>query len=239
MTLPKAILFDLDETLVEYPPKLTSWRLILEEFASRMPGRDIDTMMSWLSTYTDWYWADPERNRVARCNMAEARAEIAGALLGEFGVPDDGLAVEIGHTLNHRRNSGAVLYAGAVETLEALSERGVRMALITNGHSAVQREKIVRFDIGHHFGHIQIESEFGIGKPDERVYRHVLAQLDVDAADSWMVGDNLEWDVTAPQRVGIRGIWFDPLGVGLPVDGTARPDRIIRRLSELLVEEKS
>jgi putative hydrolase of the HAD superfamily len=49
-----------------------------------------------------------------------------------------------------------------------------------------------------------------------------------------MVGDNLEWEVAAPQRLGIHAIWHDGYGTGLPPDCPVRPDRIIRRLSELL-----
>ena len=50
-----------------------------------------------------------------------------------------------------------------------------------------------------------------------------------------MVGDNLEWEVVSPQRLGIHAIWHDGYGVGLPADSPIRPDRIIRRLSELLL----
>jgi putative hydrolase of the HAD superfamily len=50
-----------------------------------------------------------------------------------------------------------------------------------------------------------------------------------------MVGDNLEWEIVAPQRLGIYAIWHDGYGVGLPSDCPIRPDRIICRLSELLL----
>jgi putative hydrolase of the HAD superfamily len=48
-----------------------------------------------------------------------------------------------------------------------------------------------------------------------------------------MVGDNLEWDVAAPQRLGIYGIWVDRGGAGIPPGNGVRPDRIVRSLSEL------
>jgi len=232
--LPKAILFDLDETIVEYPTTRESWHSILEEFQEELQGNEIAKMVDWLSAYTDWYWSDPDRNSRSRLDMATARAEIAAAALVEYAIADDGLSTRIGHMLNHRRNSGATLYEGALETIVALGRRGVKIALVTNGHSTVQREKIVRFELGDHFAHIQIESEFGFGKPDERVFRHVLKMLDVDAADAWMVGDNLEWDVRGPQRVGIYSIWFDPRLTGLPAETDILPDRIIHRLSELI-----
>jgi putative hydrolase of the HAD superfamily len=61
-----------------------------------------------------------------------------------------------------------------------------------------------------------------------------MEALRVKPHETWMVGDNLEWEVAAPQRLGIFAIWHDALGRGLPPGTTIRPDRIIRSLSELL-----
>ena len=43
------------------------------------------------------------------------------------------------------------------------------------------------------------------GKPDESVYRPVRDALKARPSEAWLVGDNLEWDVAAPQRLGQRG----------------------------------
>ena len=97
-----------------------------------------------------------------------------------------------------------------------------------------QRGKISRFSLAPFFEWILVEGEFGAGKPDERVYRHVLDGLGVAPGEAWMVGDHLEWDVAAPQRLGVTGIWVDTAGLGLPGSSPVRPDRIIRALPELL-----
>jgi putative hydrolase of the HAD superfamily len=44
-----------------------------------------------------------------------------------------------------------------------------------------------------------------------------------------------EWEIVAPQRFGIYAIWHEGYDVGLPRNSPIRPDRIIRRLSELLL----
>jgi putative hydrolase of the HAD superfamily len=88
-----------------------------------------------------------------------------------------------------------------------------------------KRAKVIRFALEHRFDHIQIEGEHGFGKPEERAYSHAMEVLGVGPRETWMVGDNLEWEIVAPQRLG---------GLGLPHDSPIRPDRIIRRLSELL-----
>ena len=232
--MPKAILFDLDDTLLEYESVLDSWRATLSAFATELPAANIDEAVRWIGEYSDWYWRDPERNRQGRLDMTAARTAVATAFLREFRLGDDHLAARIGFALNARREAEVRLYQDAQETLTELHRRGVTLALITNGHSTPQREKIERFALGAYFAHVQIEGEFGFGKPDERVYRHVLDRLAVDAAQAWMIGDNLEWDVAGPQRLGIHGIWFNPLDKSLPVGNATRPDRTIRRLSELL-----
>jgi putative hydrolase of the HAD superfamily len=84
------------------------------------------------------------------------------------------------------------------------------------------------------FDYVLIEEEFGAGKPDPRVYLQALDQLHVAPGEAWMVGDHLEWDVAAPQQLGIFGIWHDFAGTGLPSPCTITPDRIIQTLIELL-----
>jgi putative hydrolase of the HAD superfamily len=125
------------------------------------------------------------------------------------------------------------LFPDAHATIDRLRGAGVRLALVTNGPSHTQRAKVARFELEHRFDHIQIEGEFGKGKPEPEVYVHALERLGVPAGESWMIGDNVEWEVAAPQRLGMRGIWYNPHGLGLPPDSAVRPDRILSRLSQI------
>ena len=111
----------------------------------------------------------------------------------------------------------------------------MRLALVTNGPSATQRAKIERFALAPFFQHIQIEGELGFGKPEDQAYLHAMETLGVRPDQTWMIGDNLEWEVAAPQRLGIHAIWFDGFSRGLPQDATIRPDRIIQAHHQLLV----
>jgi putative hydrolase of the HAD superfamily len=47
------------------------------------------------------------------------------------------------------------------------------------------------------------------------------------------VGDNLEWDVAAPQALGAYGIWVDVRRGGLLAGAAVRPDRVIHAIREL------
>jgi len=78
--------------------------------------------------------------------------------------------------------------------------------------------KIERFGLEPIFDAILIEGELGFGKPDPRVYELALTRLGQSRAETWMVGDHLEWDVAAPQQLGIYGIWVDAQSKGRPAE---------------------
>ncbi len=108
--------------------------------------------------------------------------------------------------------------------------------MVTNGDARHQRRKIERHVfVEWFFDVIVVEGEMGVGKPEEVVYRYALSKLGVRPEDAWMVGDNLEWDVLTPQRLGLRGVWVDAPGEGLPKSSSrGSPHRIIRVFPELL-----
>ena len=173
-----------------------------------------------------------------------ARREIVGgarAQLTSEGQPV--FAPEIGARLADRfttyRDEQMHVFPGALETIDAIRAAGVRLALITNGDGPGQRAKVERFDLARRFDHIQIEGEAGFGKPEARAYHHAMAALEAGAHETWIVGDNLEWEVAAPQRLGLHAVWCDQMGAGLPAGSTVKPDRIIRALPELLSDPRS
>jgi putative hydrolase of the HAD superfamily len=146
----------------------------------------------------------------------------------------EGLIERLADRFTAYRNEQMRLFPDAHEVVDQFRSRGVRLALVTNGAADDQRAKIDRFDLLRRFDHIQIEGEHGFGKPEERAYRHAMQALGVTAGETWMVGDNLEWEVRAPQALGIHAIWYDSVGEGLPAESDVRPDRIIRSLLELM-----
>jgi putative hydrolase of the HAD superfamily len=235
MAPPKAIFLDLDDTLIfsnGLPEQ--AWNVVLAGFAGRVAAHGIAEIHDAVTAAARWFWSDPARHRVGRLDILVARRTIVGAAFEALGIDDDELASELADEFNAHRKRETRLHPGVHETLEALADRGLKLALVTNGAGKPQREKIERFDLGDRFDHILIEGEFGVGKPEPRVYEFLMDLFGVGADETWMVGDNLEWEVAAPQRLGIRGIWCNPLGARLPADKGIRPDHVIGGVPELL-----
>jgi len=233
--LPRALLLDLDDTIVSLTSSGTRcWEDLCRRFAPRIEGVAPERLQAAVQSVAHWFWSDAERHRRGRLDLFGARRKIVQRAFSELGIESAALADELADAFTVEREAAIEMFPDALATLQALRARVQRLALVTNGDAAFQRAKVARFQLAPLFDHIQIEGEFGIGKPDERVYRHVVERLAVAPSEAWMVGDNLEWDVAAPQRVGLTGVWLDADGTGLPAGATVRPDRVIRTLAELV-----
>lgn len=231
----EALLLDLDDTILDNAAGLeVAWGAVARAVASEVGDVSDAEVLAQLRASSEWFWADDERHRWGRLDMPGSRRAVIDHVFAAFGHPSSPAAAELTALYSHLRDAALAPFPGALEALGRLRAKAPALGLVTNGAAAPQRAKIERFDLAHRFHHIQIEGEFGQGKPELAVYRHALERLDVAPGEAWMVGDNYEWEVVAPQQLGMCGIWYDPFGAGVPAHATAQPTRIIKRLSELV-----
>ena len=232
--LPDGILFDMDNTVLDFSGAMhRAWRKVCEAVVGTLDGLTVEALLIALNEHRRWYFDDAERHRRGRLQPDVALVELCEGALVRAGSSDTSAGKEMARLFKELRVESIRPYPGALETLTKLRGSGVKLALVTNGSAEIQRAKIERWDLERYFDHVQVEEEFGAGKPEPIVYRHALERLGVDASGAWMVGDNLEWEVAAPQRLGIVGIWVDAAGNGLPEDSDVTPDRIVRSITEL------
>ena len=242
LPLPRAMLIDMDDTILSaYGRPDQAWRKISEEFADELAPLPPEHVAAAIRDSARAFWAAAEP--VWRLKLTEARQEVVKGGFALLAAADkatlsNDLAIRIADRFTAFRDEEMFVFPGAHDAIDALKTLGVKLALVTNGGADTQRAKIERFELSHRFDHIQIEGEHGFGKPEERAYLHAMQALGVTASETWMIGDNLEWEVEAPQRLGIYSIWMDVHGEGLPPDSTIKPDRIIRSLAELLPDAR-
>jgi putative hydrolase of the HAD superfamily len=233
--LPPALLLDLDDTILSMSrTAMPAWEALCQRFAPRLGPVDPRSLFATIELAVDRFWKDPENQRWGSHDLERARRSIVADAFRRAGVGDDATAHEMADTFSRERLSTIEPFPGALETLDRLRAEGRRLALVTNGRSKVQREKIDHFRLASYFDCIVVEEEFGVGKPNPRVFRHALSSLRAEPVEAWMVGDNLAFDVAGAQQLGIHAIWIDVHGRGLAPEAEVRPDRIIRGLSELL-----
>ncbi len=238
--LPRAMLIDMDDTILSaYSRPELAWRAVTEEFTAELGALTAEETTAAIVLAGRQFWESAEAHW--RLKLREARRIVVAngfAALAATGkpAPDEAFLAKLAHRFDEYREENMRLFPDAHASLDALKERGIKLALVTNGAAETQRAKVERFALADRFDHVQIEGEHGFGKPDEQAYLHAMEKLGVGPHDTWMIGDNLEWEVVAPQRLGIYAIWMDVHGDGLPDGSPVKPDRIIRSLSELLAD---
>lgn len=235
-SLPRAILIDLDDTLLA---SSTAGRraldIVAEEIVSVIPALSAQLRYE-LAAADRWFWLDEDRRTYARMNQAQARARIVERTLTKLGITEPIDTEALGRRFVAERLRAIEPIAGAFQTVAELRCRGVKLALVTNGSADDQRDKINRHAVDCRFDAVLVEGEVGFGKPDERIFRLALERLGAVPTDSWMVGDDLLCDIAGAQGVGIHGIWVRDHAASsvAACNGTVRPDRTVGTITELL-----
>ena len=235
MKLPPVIFFDLDDTIVAFDGVSTPlWRELCEDYEQQTGKLRALDLFEAIRRTSRWYWSDKDRHREGRLDIENTRRQIVEQVFMELENNNFEDAHAIADNYSRLRMERMTIFPGAKETLEILHERGVRLALITNGDSAGQNAKIDRFQLRPYFEHTFVEGEVGFGKPEPRIYQLAMDKLNVTPQEVWMVGDNLEWEIGVPQQLGIYGVWNDWRGKGLPEGSDIVPDRIVNSIRELV-----
>lgn len=131
----------------------------------------------------------------------------------------------------------SVLMDGAIEILDALKAKGIKLGLITNGDIYAQNSKIDQVNIRSYFDAIIISDEVGMKKPDKRIFELALNELKSNQENTIFVGDQPINDIAGAEAAGIRGIWLAGFSEWTIPD--REPTHTIQNLQQLipLVEE--
>ena len=232
---PSVILFDLDDTIVSFDGVCRpAWVKICGDFTSKYnTDFSADELLNAIDKVKDWYWKDPVRHKWGREHLLLARRDVVRYALKDLNITDEDMVCEIADGYTKLQDDMIHMLPGAYEALDILKNAGIRMAVITNGASEVQRGKLERFGISHFFEKIYIDTEVGYSKPDIRLFQHVIKDMSINPEETWMVGDNLTWDIFGPRQVGIYAVWNDYDKEGLPDDIKEKPDLVVNSIFEM------
>ncbi|HEX7292689.1 MAG TPA: HAD family hydrolase [Conexibacter sp.] len=255
--MPPALLLDLDETLVVDEPAAVAAFEATAAFAAAQGRVDAARLAVAARARARELWhAAPTHGYCARIGMSSweglwcrfegdepdvrplrewsstYRREAWRIALADQGVDDAELAAELGERFASERRARHEVFDDVEDALRELRESHA-LALVTNGASCLQREKLAASGLSDYFDAVVVSGDLGIGKPDASIFRHALSQLGVDGAGAVMVGDSLSRDVDGAISAGLGGVWLNRFGSPRPSD---RPNVIqIATLRELPV----
>jgi putative hydrolase of the HAD superfamily len=186
----KAVIFDLWDTLVEWP--IADADVLKKELAALVTVDAEEFERRWRDGY---------------------RASQTGPLADSYralGLPDEHIDTHV--TARHAFGRRSLrLRDGARETMTQLRDRGVKLGLIT-----VCSEEVPaawpESELAGLFDAETFSSDCGLIKPDPEIYLTTARVLGVDPADAMFVGDGANDELGGAARVGMTPVLFVPRG---------------------------
>jgi HAD superfamily hydrolase (TIGR01549 family) len=226
---PRAVFFDLDDTLVYMDRSLLLQKMtIVCNAMSAQHGVDAEALLGHHRRLTLDLWSRAIAGTVSGRQVSHDTWQEA---LSACGCDIEGAALAASDLYWENRHGVIRLFDDSVVTLEAL--RGYcQLAVITNGPADVQIDKLEVNGCESHFELFVASGDLRILKPDPRIFAHACEKVGVAPTDAWHVGDNLASDIAGAKAAGLTAVWLNRDGV-TRADGQPQPDHEIRSLSEL------
>ncbi len=220
---PKAILFDLDDTLWPIEPVI----LQAEQ-----------TLHAWLATHAprvaQQFTIDALRH--ARLKLLAQKPEFqldlgalrrAGLIAAFEHAGEDAAKVELAMAEFFAARNSVVPYDDVLPGLLRLKGR-VLVGSISNGNADLQT-----IGLSHHFKVSVAAHQLGYAKPDAAIFHAACRELGVQPEDAVYVGDDVLLDVRGAQRAGLRAVWMNRTGSTRHLEHEVVPDAIVSNFDEL------
>lgn len=223
------ILFDIDDTLLDFP---RSEREALCE-AFMLSGVELNNEM--ISTYQKInyeLWKALERKEITRDELMIRRFEDF-AKFYRFEIDFLKVAEDYLDCLGRK----VYFIDGSRELLAALYGK-VKLYIVTNGLAKVQnsRYKLTGFD--KIFDGMFISQEVGANKPDPRFFDYVAEHIeDFEKERTLIVGDSLSSDIAGGIAYGIDTCWYSPKNIQTKLEPTYIVDSLEKVLPIALAED--
>jgi putative hydrolase of the HAD superfamily len=236
----RALLFDLDETLMVEEPAAEAAFLATARLAASHHSIDPGALASGARSRARELWhAAPTHGYCKRVGISsweglwcrfEAGSTEVRALrewsptyrreswrlaLADQGVDDVLLAGELGERFGDERRARHEVFDDASDVLNRLGESHT-LALVTNGAACLQREKLDASGLSDHFETVVVSADLGAAKPDPSVFEEALSRLGTEAEHAVMVGDSISKDVDGALAAGIGAVWVNRGGQPAP-----------------------
>ncbi len=205
---PRALLFDIDDTLVDHSTAFHAATLALHGAAGSPV--DFDAFLT--------AWSTAHRRHFDRYLVGELSYE-QQALARIRETLNDGLsdesAADLWSVYYTSYEVAWTLFPDVVPCFDALA--GYRLGILSNGQGPQQRRKLARTGIADRFHGTVISGDHGCPKPHRDAFLRACSALDTPPENAVYVGDHYDLDAEGARRAGLVGIWLDRAGGPQPI----------------------
>ena len=213
-----AVLFDLDDTLLD---RTSSLRSFLEAQYLRFSDR--------LGSASSKQWQDRFLELDQRGHVSKSLVYLQ--ILKEFD-GDPSAAEWLFSDYDARCVEHAREFPGMTDTLKQLRSDGVRLGIVTNGWTGFQMRHINALGLHELVDTYLISEAEKLRKPDAEIFARAAERVSASAASCLFVGDNPVADILGAHRAGMQTAWIRR-GFEWPAAATENPCHELGDLSEV------
>lgn len=187
----KAVVFDLDDTLISERQYIESGFKVVSKFIGDKYNLDNDIVFECMNMLFE-----------------ESSKEVFNRVLDSFKIKYS--KEELLYLIKvYREHTPEIeFFEDVIPTLEMLREKGMKLGIITDGYKETQSRKIEVLKCKELFDEIIITDEFGreFWKPHEKSYKLIAERLGVKLNEMIYVGDNVAKDFVTANNMGIISV---------------------------------
>ena len=199
------LLIDNDNTIMDF--NAAESKALQDVLTNNGLPADPETVQTY-HHINDALWKALERGETTQKELKVERFRQLLSYLGREELSAETLGAEFAANLGQH----ADLLPGAEEFIRAIHGK-MKIALVSNGVSAIQRGRLSRCPLTPLFDAIVISEEVGAAKPDPRLLHVAMDMLGcTDKAQAVMMGDSLTADIPAAVNAGVDSIYFSLRG---------------------------
>jgi HAD superfamily hydrolase (TIGR01549 family) len=226
---PKAILFDLDDTLWPIVPVIVRAEVLLHDwFALHAPN--VAQQFS-IAALREQRMALLEQQPALQLDLHQLRRICLHSAFGIAG--EDSAKIDAAMDYFVTARNAVTPYADVLPGLQRL--KGYMQGRMLVGSISNGNADLASIGMAHHFTVSLAAATFGSAKPDAAIFHAACEQLGVAPHDAVYVGDDLKYDVRGAQNAGMRAVWLKRGDTRAQQQGDIVPDAICATFDELLV----
>ena len=229
--LIECVLFDIDNTLLMKRPSIPE--KVYETARTFLPGLAFEDVERAYAQSELWQGEQIQRENETGARMPDEEflKNIFGVYRNALGLPEKALGELRGVFMRNYFMEYEPAF-GAVETLERLKSRGLKLGIVSNNTPEV-RAHLAELGLDRFFQSIVISEEVGLYKPDPAILELACEQLGAAPGDSVYLGDH-PFDILCGHAAGMPVIWM-PVNPYMTVPGhIGPPEHTVGALAEIV-----
>jgi HAD superfamily hydrolase (TIGR01509 family) len=227
--VPKAVFFDLDETLIRHDTPITElFKAVTRPHLADTSAPGWERFHQHLTQQAGQLWQDI----AVQQGHGEAgfRAMFRSSLRHVGDDPAQAERMVDAFVAAVLESTGPT--AGAHAVLDELAAAGIATGIITNGFSFLQKRKATAHGLTERVRFVVTSEDAGAHKPDAAIFRLALDRVGLDARDCWHVGDHRTNDIAGALDAGLGAVLYAPESTAAAA-AEPTPYRVIARLTDI------